>query len=545
MATSLGACVGAVDAGNEGQSGGNPGAGAGGASSATGGTGGTSGSAGVGGLGAPILGFVPDGPLTLPRQTQHALEVTAWPPGTVRFALLPGPGETQPGDASLSVTDAETDAEGHVTVLLTAPSTPTTFYVRASHENGLIASREVTVDETGRADLRVQRFYGGIRWEGRAASWFATAIPNETCTSIPGGPFSDRHDWTEGPPGDDDIVYLRGLRAETKLAVVVRIEEFAWGCATVQAVVEGVDNHVQVAVTNVPIQLASSEVTVSLDLSMFQAAFQTAAEPAIERSLASLGESGDDVSALLDRMQAESGADETAFVSARAAGGWDAAVRAVLGPGAATVLREPLGRWIRAGLANTSAGRFVGTLAADQDVTDGAVLTLETVAGLPPAALGLSATNAATWYSSSPEDDVFFGTTLSLDPSALLLGGAVAPATTEIDGAETIAEALAGVLSCDAVATELVAHGTAASLTYPGCAESCARALCESALGTLVLEREEREEGADSRLEIAASAAASVGAQAELEGFEGTWVGALILEDESTSIGGVTLSPAP
>lgn len=544
MASSLGGCAtGAVADGPSGV-GGDPYVGG------TGGSGGGGGSGGSGGIVQATLNFTEPEPLSLDRMGSYTLVVQTIPPGsyTVRFALLPGPDSTLPGDAALSATDVATDLDGRASVELTAPSAPTTFVVRASLGNGAFATREVTVEKTGRANLRVERVYENTLRP--VTRWFATAVPNQPpnqpCTMVPDGPFDDNLDWTEGPPDPETIVELLNVRADTQLVVVVRIEHFAWGCATIPGVVEGVDNHVRVAVTNVPIQLVESEVSVSLDLSTFQEAFQIAMEPAITATLAELDAGGDDVSALLDRMEAESDSDATAFGAARTSGGWDAVVSTAVGTGASTALRAPLGRWIRAGLANTSGGRFIGTLGAVAgDDAEAARLTLQTVAGQPPDALGVSADNDATWYSSSPEDDVFFGTTLALDPSVLLLTGALAPARTEVTGADTVAEALASLLSCDTVATELVSHGTAAQVSFSGCNQSCTRALCESALATLVSELEERDESEASSLQIAASTVASVGANAELAGFDGTWVGSLVVEGTPTAVGGTALAPAP
>jgi hypothetical protein len=458
----------------------------------------------------------------------------------VRFALLPGPEGTLPGDAALSATDLPTDLDGRVAVTLTAPSAPTTFRVRASTTGGGSATREVTVPKTGKADLRVEADYLGGR-DGPETRWFASATAGMTCADLPSNALDENLGWTEGSA---KVVELLDVPADVRLAVVIRAERFAVGCTTVPAVVEGLNNHVIVPVSNAAIKLAESEVSVSLDLAMFQAAFQAAAEPSISSALDLVkGDGDDDVSALLDRMQLGSD-DEPSFASARSTGGWDAALRTLFGDGADTALRGPLERWMRAGLANTSAGRFVGTLGAEGSDPEGAELTLETVAGLPPGTLGISEVNDATWYSSSPVDKVFFGSTLDIDPSLLLMGGALAPARTERDGSETIAEALGSLLSCDAVAGELVARGAGASVSYADCNQECARALCESALEALVTELEERDEP-EASLAIAASADATVGPDAELVGLDGTWVGSLSHGDVETAVGGVVLAPAP
>jgi trimeric autotransporter adhesin len=532
MASSLGACTGNVASEA-------PPAGGATGGSTTGGTGG-SGTGGSGGTGAttPMLQFTPSEPLSAMRGKEYPLEVQVYPVGfrVVRFALLPGPGGSQPGDAALSGTDVSTDELGRVTVTLTAPTAPTTFLVRASSDGFPVATREVTVPTTGKASLLVEPDYSGERV---VTTWYAAAVPNRTCAEVQDDPFDDDLAWASSP----GAVELPDLTADTKLAVMMRADHFASGCVTFPGVVEGVDNRVTVPVTNVAIQLAESEVSISLDLAGFQAAFQTAFEPSIVATLAAVG--GDDVAALLDRMQAEADAGAGSFVDARSTQGWDAAVRTALGSGAATALRGPLERWMRAGLANTSAGRFIGTLGAEGADPEGALLTLDTVAGLPPDALGVSAESDATWYSSLPVDEVFFGATLTLDPSLLLLGGALAPARTEVDGSATLTEALTALVSCDAVAAELVVRGVAAGESFAGCDEDCTRSLCASALETLSEELEALDVLEPFELEIAGAATAKVGPEAELVALDGTWVGQLAQDGETTGIGGVVLAPAP
>jgi hypothetical protein len=91
------------------------------------GSGGKSGTGGTGGTTTgPTLTFTSHEPLDLRRGDVATLTVEADPPGlySVRFALLPGPDNTSPGDAALSRTDALTDAAGLVSVNVTVPNFP-------------------------------------------------------------------------------------------------------------------------------------------------------------------------------------------------------------------------------------------------------------------------------------------------------------------------------------------------------------------------------------------------------------------------------------
>lgn len=518
-ALSLGGCVAAADAPNV----------------EAGGNGGTAGaSTGV------TLAFDSDEPLSLQRGDVATLTVQATPPGrySIRFALLPGPEMTPPGDAALNVTEQETTDDGLGTVDVTAPSAPTTFYVRASSAGAVSDQRLVTVNKTGLADLLVVPTYAGGRI---VETWLAATTPNQTCATLPGGPLDDSLIWTSSTAMSVD---LRGVKADTQLAVVIRAERYAWGCATIEAAVEGVANRVQVPVTNVPIQLTESNVSLSLDLTDFEDMFAGALAPVATALLDSMAaDVDDDVSLLLDAMQTHSDSNGVAFGAVRTAERWDAVVADRLGPNSARALRDPLERWFAEG-PRKAAGPLRATLSAFGTDPTGARLVLTGVADKQPAALGFADESDAVWY--SPQgDQVVLGAALAFSTSAFVVGSAESPALLEVSGVDDIGEALATLLSCETLASVLVEYGQVPTESYAGCNLECTRDLCQTGVEAILAALSERSADAPATIEIAATGEGTVGSAAELVGLDGSWVGSLTVDSDRVELGGKVIAPAP
>jgi hypothetical protein len=138
-------------------------------------------------------------------------------------------------------------------------------------------------------------------------------------------------------------------------------------------------------------------------------------------------------------------------------------------------------------------------------------------------------------------DNVVVGTTLSFNPSALLVLAARAPARVD----EPEATSLAGALSlragrCDTIATTLTASGQGPGQSCSDCALACTRLLCENGIARLV-DRASAALDADAdraSLLIAATGRGVVGEQAELQSLDGSWVGALDAADHTSELGG-------
>jgi hypothetical protein len=508
----------------------------GGGSSATGGSGGT----------AVALSFNEAKPLLLELSERYPLRLTTTPPApaeTVRFALLDGAGDGADAvaDATLDRTEAVTDANGTAEVWLTAPSIPTAFDLSAV----LGSAQEiqpVAVRADGKAVLVVEPSYSGGR---PVAEWVAEVFDDgRTCADLEGNP----------PVGDDPARTVTAREGEpivvdrvpvgTELAVTLRAGHFAGGCSGVESVVEGQPNSVLVTVTNRPIQLDQSAVTVRLGLVDQEDALSDGMASVVERATdALLGTAANDTEALLDAMQEEATAGAVCtgnrFGNARSANAWDEELSAALGAAADASIREDVRGWLVAGvplLAREDA--FVGSLSAVPDMTGLAELALESVAGFAARDAGFPRRLPTTWTADA-HDNVVLGASIEFNPAALLVLAAEGPATSAEPRAASIAEALAlrdG--RCDTVTATLTSNGQGVDQSCLPCGIACTQGLCERAMGRLVLRASEALAGDLAELRIAATGVAEVGDEAELEALSGSWVGALDAADRASELRG-------
>lgn len=499
--------------------------------------GGSGGGAGSGGAPAPSLGFhledgagnlIPAGSgLTLAPNQESNLWVEARPPGTyrVRFALL-----GSPADGFLNTSELDTDDEGRAMVVLRTPSTPTDFRVRAS-TGGVAEELTVSVKQLLAADVEVTRSYEGRR---DVDLWVASANLETTCDQLRGNPPPDGA-FVATSAGQ--VVTLRGVPVQKPMAITLRGGHFAWGCANLQAATEGMRNIVQVSVTNVPMHFDGSQLRLELGLETDEV-LRAELAPAITEALAAvLGEAEDDVAVLLDTMRSHVDASTTAFESVRDAQKWDLRLREALGSGAASALRDPLSRWLTAGLAGIGAELAVdATLAYDADAPESPAVTLHSTFGLEPERSDAEA--AESEWRADATDNVLVHLMLGFNPTALLVGAAQGAAVLEVDGAESVEEALAESVPCGSVAETLVTYGSASL----DCDAGCVEAACRDASAELVERAAAARAETRASLDIAATGPASVGDDAQVESLTGTWVGKLDTSGSLVDVGGEAIA---
>jgi hypothetical protein len=514
-----------------------------------GGSGGASGSGGTGGATLKIAFDKPD-PWMLEPSEQQDLKVTVSPDmagQTVRFALLDGAeGPGSVADAALNLTETETNAEGEATVTLTAPSTPTKFDLRAM-VGGVHATLSVAVEANGKARLVVEPSYAGGRTITR---WVAEVYEDEalTCADLKGNP--PEGDPLEGPTPTHSVLVDAGdpivideVSVGKKLTVTLRADHFAGGCSGLQGVLEGQANTVLVTVTNRPIQLDQSKVTLELGLRDQEDAITSGMQAVIEAAReALLGDAETDAAALLDAMAEEATAggfcSGNRFENARESNAWDDKLTMALGADATASIRDDFAAWLEAGIPSLARDRaFVGTLESLADVPGGAELTLDSVAGFDASDVGVEESVECTWKADA-DDKVVLGATLSFNPGALLVLAAREPAVAD----ESDATALEGALAlhrgrCDTVTATLTANGQGIDQSCLPCDVGCTRLLCERGLARLV-GRASSSLAGEAELRIAATGAAKVGEQAELQALEGTWVGDLDAADTPSELSG-------
>jgi hypothetical protein len=476
------------------------------------------------------LRFEVEPPLMLGPRESRRVGVFADPPGDhwVRFALL-GDGDGTPGDASLDDTDRRTDLTGRAEVTLTAPSVPATFLLRAS-VGTVTNSLLVAVDASGLASLTVVPVYSG----GRAVStWFASVHDNATCADVEGTPPTD------GPfhaTAEHDMRPLvDGVPAGVPLAVTLRAGQFAGGCAPLQGAIEGEENLVSVTVLNRPIQLSQSRVELVFGADGPNAEARALFESVIENAVTEVFNPTEstDVETLLDAMQATlTGAERTAFRSARGAAAWDSRLTAALGDASPDFLRAPLVRWLGLGLEAGRDDLVEATIEAVPGETEEASVLLTRVADGEPEVAGFQTEFDAMWQADAA-DQVLIGTDFTFSAPALLVALARRPATSEVPASMGVEDALSSLAPCSQIAEVLVEFGQANGVSYAGCDNACrcdlacTIALCEGGIASIVQGIAALDANATSSGQIAATGHAIVGENAELAGLDGSWVGNL------------------
>jgi hypothetical protein len=469
------------------------------------------------------LAFEPSDTLTLEPKATQQLTVTTTPPGIfhVRFALLGSGSDNAPGDAALDASEVDSDATGVAKVTLTAPSSPTSFTVRASVAT-VQAWLGVSVSASNHTTLLVLPSYSGQR---TVTEWTATASAGVKCAQLMGNPPPDGPLVTTAPAGQ--ALELVNVPVGVDLAVTLRAGHYIGGCADQSALSEEDGNQVLVYASDRPLNLAATALALSFGptqpapaLSKLLSASISDAESALVNGATS------DVTALLDAMVASTAlASRDTASAARVAQGWDSALSIAFGSGAATRLRAPADRWFNAGLASFYApDTFATQLSA---LPGGALMTLSTVAGVPAGDAGFPTTFQTTW-SADASDTLLLGTQLSWLPSRLLTALAVAPALLEVPQALSVESALSASVDCALVAQTLTAHGTnPGSAAYAGCDESCILDACNTATAALWQNASDASGNVSATLSVTGTGAAVVGDDASVTSLSGNWVGQL------------------
>jgi hypothetical protein len=526
------------------------GCGSGAASLADSGSAGTAGSSSPPGEVPTELSF-PDPVSTIDLAAQVEVVVQARPPGVyrVRFSFPTNNGD--PRDAILSATEAETSPAGTVSVMLTAPSSPTTFEVRASVHNQVTATLSLTAVEPGTATLIAKPVPLGHR---NAITWVASVHENKSCEQVPGIPPADgtHMAFAEGRHAPE----IKGVRTGIPLAVVLRSGFFMGGCASVDKLpTEATDTPhvVDVQVLDRPVDLPASNLALTLGVAAPEATWNAVLASARTKALEGLDGFPDkartDVETLLAGMRDDlSGAARDNFSNARSAEDWDALLQARWG--SSTKLTELVSGWLSAAPSKllvtdeVFAGRLLPN--AETNQADDADLLLDSVVDIPAAEAGFVSPADVSW-SAGPDDTIVLSTHLYFFSSTLLTRLAEPDVLDAYPDADSVGAALATALDCSALGNELASAGNDPQLAFSGCDADCLTALCRSALDTVWQRARQATAAAPVQIDVAATGKGWVGDSAELAGMKGNWVGQLLSGDSEAPIttGGLLEAAAP
>lgn len=449
-------------------------------------------------------------PLTLAPGERKALSFIVTPPGehTIRFALT---GDS--GDASLDADLRTSSPDGRVSVELKAPSSSRTFTVRASLVSGSSAEVPVSVSGLGFGSIEVVPSYSGKRVVER---WIGTVATGTSCAELLGIPPPDGPLTSQARPPKHPVV--NAAPVGPALVVTVRAGQFAGGCMDVKGLAVSETKRVSIPVLDRPLSLAGAELSVTLGfdpegdalLGLFESASETAA-------LAFA--TADEAESLLDAMSKALPSPERAdFDELRTSQGWDARVSNHL---------ETKGLSLR-GLAEELLSEGVASLSLSSGLRgrlvpaskDAARLVSLSLFELPSSSLAM-AEEASLGFSAAPDDIVHLGGEVSFSPTALVSRAALDAALRRSSDSTSVAEALAASLSCDDLAWALD-EGTP---DFAECDALCLAHACKEALSEMW--KRASDEADLASFSFTASGDASVGDEAEITGFAGSWVGSI------------------
>lgn len=484
---------------------------------------------------------------------EMVLTVRALPPKVYRvsFALPTSGGD--PLDAALAEAEVDTDSLGHAKVLLTAPSSPTSFQVRASVGSKVAKPLDVTVVERGLTTVRVQPRYLNLPSLRDITTWIATAHEDKSCAQVEGFPPEDGPFFSP-PAAKQEAPVIQEVPAGVPLAITLRSGRFVGGCTSVESLPPGPISSPQVVIVpllNRPIELGLSNLTLALDLAepASFAPLLTQASANLQAGL--LGTGTDDVDALLDAMREASADSRQVFENTRKAELWDDSVRALWGANAATELRDVTSAWLSAGRQRLTSAEhlFVGSLTPiaglTEDGNSSAKLDLQKVGGLPASRAGFVESAQVTW-SASADDNVSLATDLYFVGSQLVASLAESVALAPGSEATTAPEALASALRCAEIGGTLAASGVDGQLAYGSCGADCLSELCEDALVALWNRGADADGLTPAHLSVAATGKAYVGDEAQVAGLNGSWIGKLSAKGTASDTGGMlTASTLP
>jgi hypothetical protein len=502
--------------------------------------GGSGGSAGASQV--QLLEFV-DAPTELEPRQELTLTVQVSPPGRhlVRFAL-PTNEESEPLDAVLDRSQAETDEAGRASTVLLASSSGASFRVRASIESK-VAELALTVTDAGGATVEVHPTYSGKR---RATTWVASARKG-TCAEGPVIPPPDGP--LRGFAASDRVPEIVDVPVNKPVAITLRSGHYMGGCASVEMFPPAPADRrhvVKVTVLDRPIELTTSHLSLSLTLDPEDTAFAELNQLASASALgAILGGSTDDADALLDTMRlALDGVARQELDIARKAESWDDLLRAGWGQGAPTRIRDRVASWLTSGRARLKDSATLLEAALEPIDAASAELQLSQLGGLTPMQAGLVSSALVSW-SADADDTVVLGTDLYFSSSRLATGLAEPVALAEFPEADTAAAALGLAVECEGLAEDLAATGSDTTYDYPSCDANCLSELCQTAIASIWQRARDASSSSPVRLALTAAGEARVGDAAEIAGILGSWIGDLSGVEFARSTGGVLSAVQP
>jgi hypothetical protein len=459
-----------------------------------------------------------------------------------------------------------TDSNGYTRTKLTVARTGVgKLTLQALVDGAAAAYLDAYVESPEEATLKVVPVYAGDR---PFAEWHVAILDAPTCPTSYGS-YVDQEGQTFSRLPEGEPLLVDAVPSGQPVSVLVRAEQYAFGCAPAVIITNDMRQVVEIVVTDSPLVVSN------LDLPLRFGVYPNS-EPFwgdLTNYLATLGDAfrgefAADSVALLSRMEALASSPE-AFEARRAAKSWDNLLEVRLSAaGASQGLTSRVQRWLQEGARLLQSNSALRARIEAPDAKSAAV-ELSTLAGLVPADVGIAQSRVqATLTTSGTDDVVRLAFTLQFEPSRLF--GALAaeamarpqtfdscipvdaePSTSEDagvadaqtqDAAPTLASdadyavdaswsdagitdppaALAALVGCSSVGAWLSED---TGYAYDDCDATCTAALCEDAIAHLwqqVLDADTDEK----TLQVSAAGRAELDERARVTSLAtGEWIG--------------------
>jgi hypothetical protein len=426
-------------------------------------------------------------------------------------------------DGSLGASEVVPE-NGVATVSLHAPTSPTTFSMRARLDGSNDARLDVSVSASGFGTLRIASKYTGRR---SATFVVGSVFVKTSCPELAQGALKDGAPKVSGPIGTPLVI--PSVPAGTRVAVSIRVGHYANGCIDVDALVPGVTRDVSVDVFDRAMALDRTNLQTILTMApdpVDRQAWDAMLEAATAKTLSAFVPEGmPESTALLDAMLASAPASAVSdFTTSRTQGTYEAKTSSWLAAHP-PALRVRATAWTTA--AKPDAFGDIG-LHIDPGKSAGlAEVTLQTFGILPANEAGVTTRVPFGWTADAKtttlDDTVHLSGSVYVSPTALVTRAADRHAVLDVPGSKGVPSALATQVDCAGLATALVGAGT----SYPGCGATCTAILCAAGLEEMWTRAHEASATSleVTQVGLTASARAEVGDDAEPVAFTGAWVG--------------------
>lgn len=464
------------------------------------------------------VAFEHDGTLKLAPREIAEIAVVTYPPDNyaLSFVLV--------GDAfesSLEQSQVIADESGRATVRLHAPNLATSFAVRATVDGGdASAELSVAVSALGFGSLDVEPVYMGSR---STNTWEARVVSGRTCEALADSFPTDPPGALKGTAARIAHVVIPVAPVGPNLAVFVRGGHFMWGCSDVADLVANESHHVQVHIADKPVDTSNVLLDLNMAFSPEQAPYNAIVQNQLALLLGTFMGNYATVGAMLDDTMMQLSSNPGEYQAANQ--NWAAQIQTNLDANNVD-LAATLTSMSAIGMASQQP-ELVGNVESIGEAPGQVLYTLVRLGSIDVARLGVPAE---------------YLTTLTVDTlDQARLGGTLFWLPTRYFGAVIEDEALAQTSQANMTAAlgEL-AHCNGLQLSYGSCGVACMQQLCALALGArwgLALDASAQTLQV-GELPFQASGQSQIDDDANLQGFEGTWLGEMIIGSLTAKVQG-------